>query len=845
MEIIQVRLRQRVVRFSTLLRNGFCFLVVFSLASASAQSDLQTIKSFGHFDSAPSTPEGNLIEGDDGALYGVTDEGGSDGVGSIFKLDKNGSVLTVLHHFTINTNDGRNPHAGLIKASDATLYGTTYFGGRSNWGTIFKINQDGSEFALLHHFTGGAGGLEPDRALLEGSDGALYGTTQIGGNSDAGTIFKISKNGTGFEIIYHFTNALSAPSYPTTGLIEAKDGLLYGTSSHGGSWTWGTVFRLRKDGSDMEVLHDFGEMAGDGQSPNTELLQADDDALYGTTHDGGTNGIGVLYKIRANGTGFGIVHTFLTNVAYGSWPGGRLIQASDHSLYGTTHPGVGPRWGAIYKIQTTGGGYLLLHNFLGPPSDGVPAPNQGVIEGSDGLLYGATYAGGAQDSGFIYKLNKNTSAYAPVWSFIGRRNDGSSPSAPLTEGTDNLLYGLTGSGGKGRGGTVFRLNANGSDFTSLHSFTNIAPAPSGPSGGILEASDGKLYGVTQSGGASNLGTVFTIDKNGSNFALLHHFAGGLSDGASPLGRLLEGKDGALYGTTYDAGAARLGTVFRVNKSGTGHTILHHFNGTDGASPRSGLIQGGDGLLYGTTEYGGAQDLGTVFRLNTIGLGYSKLHSFDGAPDGAYPVANLTEARDGLLYGTTSHGGAFPSSGTVFVLAKDGTRYSVLLSIGGPGDDAWVPLSGLVEARDGALYGTTLGATAGTIFRVNRDGSGYYIVHRFSTVTPSGYGPFAAMIQAVDGKLYGTTHDGGEFQRGTIFSFEFNVRLALELSDTGVHARLSGFPAATYELLRASALTGPWESAGTKVVPAGGILDFIDSSLLSGLGFYRAHLVPQP
>lgn len=841
-------IRRRALRFSfvTNARQSIFLLLLFWLANAAAQSALQTIKSFGRRDSSPATPQASLIEGDDGALYGVTDAGGSASVGSIFKVDKNGSALTVLHHFTTNRNDGRYPHGGLIKASDGVLYGTTYLGGSSNWGTIFKINQDGSAFALLHDFTGGIGGLEPDRSLLEASDGLLYGTTQIGGNSGAGTIFRINKDGTGFEIICHFDNSSPPPSpaYPTTGLIEASDGLLYGTSSEGGNWALGTVFRLKKDGSSFEVLHDFGGTASDGYFPETELLQANDGALYGTTQAGGTNGVGVLYRISTNGSSFSVLYTFRTNGAAGNFASGRLIQGSDGLLYGTTAFGGGAGHGIIYKIQITGAGFLAVHNFLGATTDGMPERNQGVIEASDGLLYGATYAGGAQDDGFIYKLNKNGSGYALVWNFIGPRDDGSYPSAPFTEASDHLLYGITGSGGPGWGGTIFKLNPDGSSFTSLHSFTNIAPAPRLPVGGILESLGGKLYGATQFGGASNLGTIFALDKDGSNFEFVHHFSGGSKDGSTPSARLLEGADGAIYGTTFDGGASALGTVFRINKNGTSHTILHHFGRPDGASPASGLIQSIDGLLYGTTQSGGSQNLGAVFRLNTNGSGFSTLHSFAGMPsDGDTPSANLIEGLDGRLYGTSSYGGPFFSSGTVFTLARDGTAYSILHSFGGAGDDAGVPLGGLVEANDGALYGTTTGRAAGTIFRLRKDGSGYSIIYRFQTQLPSGFGPAAGFIQAADGKLYGTTYQGGQFNRGTIFSFELSVRLALELLDAGAHTHFSGFPSATYELLRAPAVIGPWESIGSQVAPASGALDFIDPEPLPGIGFYRAHLVP--
>src|SRR5260221_362950 len=187
---------------------------------------------------------------------------------------------------------------------------------------------------------------------------------------------------------------------------------------------------------------------------------------------------------------------------------------------------------------------------------------------------------------------------------------------------------------------------------------------------------------------------------------------------------------------------------------------------DGASPFSALVEGTDGALYGTTSRGGSGTpplfgRGMVFRLDEDGSGYSVLYNFgSSAPDGSYPAATLVEGTDGVLYGTTYYGGASETNqfvnglGTVFKLNKDGSGYSVVYSFGSSVGDGFSPQAGLLEGSDGALYGT-----AGPVFKLNKDGSAYTVLHRF---TPSGS---SGLVEGSDGVLYGTTASGGESNKG--------------------------------------------------------------------------------
>jgi uncharacterized repeat protein (TIGR03803 family) len=215
-----------------------------------------------------------VVEGSDGALYGTTFSSGPNGGGTVFKVNKDGSGFRILHSFSVSSGDGRYPTATVVEGSDGALYGTTHSGGTNDAGTVFKLSKDGSDYAVVHHFTRGPGdGWVPEAPLVEGSDGALYGTTTYGGITNPspdgfGTVFKLNKDGSAYTVLYSF-GGFTSDGGPS-GLVEGSDGALYGTTVYGGyDSVGGTVFRLNKDGSGYLMLHSFGgfDFPGDGLCP--------------------------------------------------------------------------------------------------------------------------------------------------------------------------------------------------------------------------------------------------------------------------------------------------------------------------------------------------------------------------------------------------------------------------------------------------------------------------------------------------------------------------------------------------------------------------------------------------
>jgi uncharacterized repeat protein (TIGR03803 family) len=321
------------------------------------------------------------------------------------------------------------------------------------------------------------------------------------------------------------------------------------------------------------------------------------------------------------------------------------------------------------------------------------------------------------------------------------------------------------------------ITAPAQTFTSLVSFDGTNGA--NPLGSLVQGFDGSFYGTTSAGGAYGKGTVFKITAGGT-LTTLYSFCpqgGNCTDGLNPNAGLALGIDGSFYGTAYAGGTNFDGTVFKITPQGT-LTTLHRFDGSDGAEPGA-LIQGADGSFYGTTFVGGANNGGSIFKITPQGT-LTTLHSFCAAAncaDGTEPNGAIVQATDGNFYGTTYAGGAYLYYGSVFKITPGGaltTFYSFCAKALCP--DGSDPVEGLVQAADGNFYGTTAYGGAnnscsdgcGTVFKIT---SGGILTTLYSFCTANcadGFYPYAGPVQATDSDLYGTTTQGGANNVGSIF-----------------------------------------------------------------------------
>jgi uncharacterized repeat protein (TIGR03803 family) len=317
-------------------------------------------------------------------------------------------------------------------------------------------------------------------------------------------------------------------------------------------------------------------------------------------------------------------------------------------------------------------------------------------------------------------------------------------------------------------------------LTTLYSFCSLSGCPDGadPYAGLVQATNGDLYGTTVSGGTSGTntnGTVFKITPGGT-LTTLYSFCSSTNctDGADPYAGLVQAANGNFYGTTYYGGTNHRGTVFKITQGGT-LTTLYSFcsqtNCTDREGPLAGLVQAANGDFYGTTQYAGANGGGTAFKI-TPGGTLTTLYSFcsqTNCTDGADPYAGLVQAANGDFYGTTYSGGANGNYGTVFKITPGGTLttlYSFCSQTNCP--DGATPQAGLVQAADGDLYGTTVSGgtnTNGTVFKITPTGT-LTTLHSFNGTT-DGATPAAGLVQAINGDFYGTASSGAN-NYGTVF-----------------------------------------------------------------------------
>ncbi len=365
-------------------------------------------------------------------------------------------------------------------------------------------------------------GSAPGGELVQTSDGTFYAVAAAGGANNTGAILAFKKGDTQPTPIYSFT-AASGPEggpqaqtngdgmEPTAGLALGNDGFLYGTTSAGGLFGQGTVFRISTAGV-LTSLHTFtaqdaNGLSTDGSTPLGKLVQASDGNLYGTTVFGGASGEGVVFRISPSGA-FSVVYAF-PGVdgngfnASGTQPSAGLILASDGNLYGVAEHGGANGFGTVFSI-TLSGQFGVVHTFSAASTatasnlDGG-LPTASLMQARDGNLYGTTSAIGAYGNGTIFRLSLQ-GVFTTLYSFNGilpgaNEFDGTNPAGPLVEGPDGTLYGTAAQGGAAGDGAVFGVSPSGV-YSLLYSFGSTSVTGAGPSGGLIFGADGNLYGLT-------------------------------------------------------------------------------------------------------------------------------------------------------------------------------------------------------------------------------------------------------------------------------------------------------------------------------------------------------------
>jgi uncharacterized repeat protein (TIGR03803 family) len=829
----------------------------------------------------PSEP---MIVGADGNLYGTTSSGGPGGFGEAFQLKPDGALTQIA---SFDYAGGSNPNK-LIQAADGAFYGTTFEGGTNGDGVIFTATTNGPpniEFFFSYLDTG----YLPLSGLAQTPGGDFFGTTSEGGEFGYGTVFSLVPS-VAFETLYSFTGGNDG-GHPSADLIRASDGNFYGTTVDGGVYGNGTLFRWTPDGA-LKTLVSFDGY--DGANPEAPLVQGADGNIYGTTQNGGATGNGVIFCVNMNYASLQITgqpvgqSVFSGGVAIFSvavtgnpplafqWRknGANLTDAGNISGSLTpvlTISNVGPSDTAVYSVTVSNaagfaasqGAFLAV--LLSPPQFTTPLANQTASVGGSALFNaeavgnlplsfqwqsnqinltdGANVAGATTDSLLLSGLTQSSDAtYSVIVSnadgvagesatltvfpvsvpgtqmeslywFTGG-DDGAVPNG-LAIGADGILYGTTQTNGAYDAGTIFSITTNGL-FQTLVSFNGANGSNS--QAALTQGADGNFYGTTEDGGSNSQGTVFQITTNGVLTTLAAFDAG---YGANPDVALTQGTNGYFYGAAQNLSKPGDGDIFEITP--TGPDLVYSFSGgPDGNEAVGALTQGRDGNFYGMTTAGGAYNFGGIFKMTPAGA-LTNLYSFTGGTDGYNPYGALVQGTDGDFYGVTrrNHIDGTNFDGTIFKCSTNGsltTLYALNPAINGDGE---YPFAGLIEGADGNFYGATLLsdiAYTGTIFRVTPAG-GYTTLTTF-TGADDGAEPKAAMVQDSAGNLYGTTTSGGPYEKGTIFRLRFTSAPQITLQPSNLAASVGSAAQFAVCVFGASPLSYQWQKNGAALFESG-------------------------
>ena len=762
---------------------------------------VQTIYSLGvSLDGAPSA----LTRTADGSFYGILGAGGRLGRGSIFHLNADATALADIFDFADASTNETSTAGALVGLTNGYIYGVfTDFPTTGATNLLYRVATNGNGFAVV------CGLPALYSSLLLASDGRFYLPT-------SSHLDRFELDGTSYVTL---TNGVDLSR-----LLEGADGLLYGLANSQ------TIVRVHKDGSGLITLTN---------SPKgiVSLIQAGDGQLYGLM-DNFPNGESA-FKVASDGNGFQSLGDISADGQDSL--GGSLLDGADGSLYATF--GVGPAQPATRLIAINQvGGVRTVVNL--PASYGNNSGVQAITLGADGRLYGSASRGGTNGAGVIYTVQRDGTGLTERFQFGGA--PGSFIQSALLLGSDGRLYGTARQGGTGDRGMVFRLETTGNGFAVLKQFGSSAEGDS-PRGGVIEGPEGVLYGTTTAGGTNGGGTVFRLNRDGTGFLTLAHF--GPDTGTNPLAQLLLSKDGALYGSCVAGGTTPTnGTLWKVQTNGGGFTLLKKFaaNGTEGRRPFAPLTEGTDGMLYGVTDGGGTAEKGVIFKLAKDGSSYQVLRSLTGFGDAANPEGRLLQLTDGTFIGTSTAGGT-AGLGSIFRIQTNGAGYKVVHSFITSNADARVPVGGLTAVGDGSLLGTTRfggGQAVGTVFSIKPDGTAYQVLYRFSTNYPSAQEPWAGLTPGPNGAFYGATTLGGLSFSGAIFSLQLGgpSRPKISILLQGSALQLS-WPAsaAGYQLQfnpDLSNLAG-WQFEQTAPTLVDGNFN-LTLPLSTSVGFYRLH-----
>lgn len=573
----------------------------------------------------------SVVQAPNGNIYGTTITGGLYDGGVLYQFDSNGNNYVKLLDFntSLSNGNGFNPMGSMELAPNGKLYGTTYRGGAaSNGGTIFSYDYTGNVFDEVHYFQGTALDYKNPNGNLTYHNGKLWGSCPGGGINGMGLLFSFDTLSGNLMDTYSFdANSGSAPTgLMVFGNAQLGEDTLFGLTMDGGDFNDGTSFYYVPSNGSYTYFsfNDIGQATGN--SPKSGIIQsALDGHFYGLVEKGGTLDAGTFIKCST----IGLEKTFDFNGPgyLGGKPTASLLYASNGRLYGTTEFGGNYGMGVFFMTDLITGAVTKLVDFDG--SNGSQ-PKGGLVEHPNGKIYGTTYNGGLLDKGCIFEFDTASNTLVNVQDLSN--TTGANPTgAPIVANNLNL-YLTTSLSGPANFGSLLEYDPANDLLFTRHAFTNTGNDGTFPNGAPFQAANGIIYGMTNSGGSSNYGTVYSFNPLNGIYAKLQDFLGN-ANGRNPGLSTFDELNGRLIGTTTIGGSNNGGAVVDYNYISNTLTAYSFTASLSQGYKPFGIRRSNTGNFYGASESAGANNTGTIFEFNATTNVITGKHSFSPFSEG--------------------------------------------------------------------------------------------------------------------------------------------------------------------------------------------------------------------
>jgi uncharacterized repeat protein (TIGR03803 family) len=587
----------------------------------------------------------NLCETNSGKLYGLCSQGGQFNLGVLFEYDTVKNLTRKIIDFN-GSGNGSNPRGSLIVSPNGKLYGMCSQGGNNNYGVLFEYNPSTDSFLIKYHFDGN-NGRNPFGNLTYHSSGKLYGMTYQGGSSNDGILFEFRLSNDSFYKRHDFDGSNTGRN-PFGSLLLSGNGLLYGMTYQGGANNFGVVFSFDPSTNIFDHKIDF-DGSNSGSNPYSTFAEGTNGNLYAMAYLGGINNLGTLFEYDISNNTLNKKLDF-NGSNNGRNPFGNLTLKSNGIFYAQTPYGGANNAGTIFTYDPNSNSYSKKLDFSSGSSGRLPFGS--LFLSSNQTFYGMTYQGGISNSGVLFQYNPNNSSYVKKLDFNSAIN-GSNPYGDVCLANNLKLYGMTYQGGTKNAGVIFEFDPKKKTY---HKKFDLESTSFGKNtyGGFVQANNGKLYGMTYQGGTSDYGTILEYDPINDTCIKRHDFDG--NNGRNPYGNLIQANNGKLYGLCPYGGNDDYGVLFEYNTNNHTFSKLLDFDSSTGTNPFGDLIQTSNTSLYGLTYQGGSNDYGVLFEYNLNNNTLARKVDFDGSSKGSYPQGSILK-QGNKLYAMTQFGGA--------------------------------------------------------------------------------------------------------------------------------------------------------------------------------------------